>query len=340
MTKKQKILSAIAAVVVIIACSLLLWWKPISAQMFDWFVADTLENQLEQTYQPVRQTGGEQESQEPSVVMTEPFSILLVGSDQRKNEKARSDTLIYAVVRPMEPEVLLISIPRDTYTEIIGRDRMDKINHAYAFGGIKMTMDTVEHFLDEDLDYYASVNFQGLVNAVDALGGVKLPIEKDIVNRDPNHEKFTIKAGKPIYSGQEALYYVRYREDSDFNRTKRQQIFLQSITDQAIQLNQIDQIPELLNIMGSNFKTDMRPQMLTGLASQIMRGGDPKITSFTIAGEGEYIDGVYYDVPNEEDLEKAKHLIDQWMSPQGPEPSTDAKETANPVNTEAQSKVQ
>lgn len=340
MTKKQKILSGVAAVVVIIACSLLLWWKPISAKMFDWFVADTLESQLEQTYQPVRQTGGEQEQEEPSVVMTEPFSILLVGSDQRENEKARSDTLIYAVVRPMEPEVLLISIPRDTYTEIIGRDRMDKINHAYAFGGIKMTMDTVEHFLDEDLDYYASVNFQGLVNAVDALGGVKLPIEKDIVNRDPNHEKFTIKAGKPIYSGQDALYYVRYREDSDFNRTKRQQIFLQAITDQAVQLNQIDQIPELLNIMGSNFKTDMRPQMLTGLASQIMRSGDPQITSFTISGEGEYIDGVYYDVPDEDELEKAKHLIDQWMSPQGPEPAVEQRENATPVNTEAQSQVQ
>ncbi|WP_411344533.1 LCP family protein [Paenibacillus sp. WLX1005] len=319
MTKKQKIWSGIAAAVVVLTASLFIWWKPISLAMFDWFVADKIETQLQQTYQPVRQTGGEQQATEPEVVMTEPFSMLLVGSDQRENETARSDTLMYAVVRPLENKVLLISIPRDTYTEIVGRDRMDKINHAYAFGGIEMTMNTVEHFLDEKLNFYASVNFQGLVNAVDALGGVQLPIEEDIVNRDPNHEQFTIKANKPIYSGQEALYYVRYREDSDFRRTKRQQIFLQQIASQAFQLKQIDKVPELLSIMGDNFKTDMRPDQLTGLASQLLHTGEPEVKAFTIAGEGEYIDGVYYEVPDESEVEEAKQLIDDWMSKDGPD---------------------
>ncbi len=331
MTRKQKIGTGIATACLLLLASVWIWWKPISATMFDWFVADSLETQLQQTYQPVRQMGGEQEETEPAIVMTEPFSILLVGSDQRENEKARSDTLIYAVIRPLENRILLISIPRDTYTEIVGRDRMDKINHAYAFGGIKMTMDTVEHFLDEKLNYYASINFHGLVDAVDALGGVKLPIEKDIVNRDPNHEQFTIKANKPIYSGQEALYYVRYREDSDFNRTKRQQIFLQAMADQAFQLKQLDRVPELLNIMGDNFKTDMRPELLTGILSQLLRTGEPQVEAFTIAGDGKKIDGVYYDIPHEDELKEAKQLIDDWMSKEGPdakpsEPTKDAAE--------------
>lgn len=318
MSKKQKILSSIVAAAVVIAAVLFIWWKPITAQMFDWFVADTIETQLEQTYQPVRQTGGEQQ-EEPKIVMSEPFSILLVGSDQREDERARSDSLIYAVVRPLESKALVISIPRDTYTEIIGRDRMDKINHAYAFGGIEMTMDTVEHFLDEKLNYYASVNFKGLVDAVDALGGVQLPVEEDIENVDPNHDYFKIEAGKPLYSGLETLNYVRYREDSDFNRTKRQQIFLQALADRAFNLNQLDKIPELITIMGDNFKTDMRPQQLTGLASQVLRTGKPEVTSFTIAGEGEYIDGIYYYVPYEDELTEAKQLIDEWMSKEGPD---------------------
>ncbi|WP_322907141.1 LCP family protein [Paenibacillus campi] len=330
MTRKQKIASGIAATCIVLVASLWIWWKPISATMFDWFVADSLQSQLQQTYQPVRQIGGEQQETTPAVVMTEPFSILLVGSDQRENERARSDTLIYAVVRPLDNRILLISIPRDTYTEIVGRGRMDKINHAYAFGGIKMTMDTVEHFLDEKLNYYASINFHGLVDAVDALGGVKLPIDKDIVNRDPNHEQFTVKANKPIYSGQEALYYVRYREDSDFNRTKRQQIFLQAMADQAFQLKQLDRVPELLTIMGNNFKTDMRPEQLTGIVSQLLRTGEPEVTSFTIAGDGKKIDGVYYDMPHEDELKEAKQLIDDWMSKEGPDaaPSVPSREAA------------
>ena len=120
MTRKRKIASSILVAVLLLAISVWIWWKPISATMFDWFVADSLENQLQQTYQPVRQVDGEQTSTEtPAATMTEPFSILLVGSDQRENEKARSDTLIYAVVRPIENKILLISIPRDTYTEIV-----------------------------------------------------------------------------------------------------------------------------------------------------------------------------------------------------------------------------
>jgi len=122
MARKRKIAIGAAIALVVVAGSLFLLRKPISALMFDWFVAGSIEDQLAQTYQPVRQIGGEQEATEALPVLTEPFSMLLVGSDQRDNETARSDTLIYAVMRPLESKVLLISIPRDTYTEIIGKD--------------------------------------------------------------------------------------------------------------------------------------------------------------------------------------------------------------------------
>ncbi|MDR6108874.1 anionic cell wall polymer biosynthesis LytR-Cps2A-Psr (LCP) family protein [Paenibacillus sp. SORGH_AS338] len=72
-------------------------------------------------------------------------------------------------------------------------------------------------------------------------------------------------------------------------------------------------IPQLLDIMGTNFKTDMRPQTITGLASQILRTGKPEVTSFTIAGDGEYVDGVYYEVPRESEIKEARDLIDEWM---------------------------
>ncbi|MNJ52893.1 Transcriptional regulator LytR [compost metagenome] len=211
--------------------------------------------------------------------------------------------------------MLLISIPRDTYTEIIGRDKNDKINHAYAYGGAKMTKDTVANFFGYPADYYAAINFEGLRNVVDELGGIELPIDKDIVNKHKDHEKFTIKAGKPLYDGQEALNFVRYREDSDFNRTKRHQVFLNAMVQRMLKLDQIGKIPELMDMMGENFKTDMTPSFIIDLSKQLLTNQTPQISGFTIMGEGVRKNGIYYIEANEEDVTFAEQLIKNWSNP-------------------------
>ena len=218
---KRKSLYITLAIVILLGSSAFLFRTQLAVVAFDLFMAKDVEESLQKSYKPLQSD----KTPEPVVLQSKPFSVMLLGSDQREDEPARSDTLIYAVVRPMESKVLLISVPRDTYVDIIGKDKKDKINHAFAYGGHQMAKDTMEAFFDEELDYYASINFQGLKDVVDAIGGVELPIRKDIVNKGRDHEKFTIEANKPIYNGEEALNYVRYREDSDFNRAKRQQVF-------------------------------------------------------------------------------------------------------------------
>lgn len=286
--------------------------EPLALMTFDLFFSGQVEKQLEKSYAPI-----EGEVAKPVVVAKEidPFSMLLLGIDQRENEPSRSDTLIYSVVRPQDSKVLLISIPRDTYTEIVGKDKEDKINHAYAYGGEKMAKDTVKNFIGYDLDYYAAINFEGLREVVDALGGIELPITEDIVNKEKDHEKFTIKAGKPLYDGQEALNYVRYREDSGVNRTKRHQLFLNALVDRMLKLNQVSKIPDLMDMLGENFKTDMQPNSIIELAKTILLGGRPEISGFTIVGEGKRMNGVYYDIANEEDLAFAKQMIENWSNP-------------------------
>ncbi|GIO85502.1 transcriptional regulator [Paenibacillus faecis] len=310
--RKQKWLIALA-VVVVLGAGAYLFRKPLAVMAFDLFLSGQVEEKLERSYAPL-----EGETPKPVVKeqKMEPFSALLLGVDQRGNEPARSDTMIYAVVRPEESRVLLVSIPRDTYTEIVGRDKEDKINHAYAFGGAKMAKDTVEHFLGNPIDYYAAINFEGLRQVVDELGGVELPITKDIVNKQKDHEKFTIKANKPLYNGQEALNFVRYREDSDFNRTRRHQVFLNAIANRVMKLDQVSKVPDLLNLMGDNFKTDMMPSHIIDLSKKILLGDAPSIQGFTIMGEGFRKNGVYYDAVNEEDLEFAKEMIQNWNDPE------------------------
>lgn len=316
MKKRTKIYISIAVIILLVAGSAFAFRKQLAVMAFDVFLSKRVESSLQKSYQPLESKDNTpSKPAEPVVYENKPFSVMLLGSDQREHEPARSDTLIYAVVRPKDSKVLLISIPRDTYTEIIGKGKKDKITHAYAFGGQQMSKDTMEAFLGQKVDYYATINFHGLKDAVNALGGVELPIQKDIVNKGYDHEKFTVKANKPIYTGEEALNYVRYREDSDFNRTKRQQVFLDAVANRMLHLNQISKIPELLDVMGDNFQTDMQPKFIIDLAKQVLTGSEAQISSYTIMGEGMKIDGIYYDEPIQKDVDKAKELIDSWKNP-------------------------
>ncbi|MDG0873166.1 LCP family protein [Paenibacillus thiaminolyticus] len=284
--------------------------KQIAVLAFDMFLSGHVEETLENSYKPI------EGKEEVIRKVTEPFSVLLLGIDARGNEVGRSDTIIYSVVRPEDNKVLLLSIPRDTYTEIIGKGFETKLNHAYAYGQAKMSMDSVENLLKHKVDHYATINFEGLKDVVDALDGVELPIKEDIVNKDPNHEKFRIEANKPIYNGQEALYYVRYREDSDMNRTMRHRIFLNAVMHRAIEMDKIGRIPELIQIMGNNFSTDIRPKFMIDLAKTMFTQSDtPQMSSYMLHGDGKMMSNVWYYMVDEEDMAYVKTLLDNWLDP-------------------------
>lgn len=313
----------ILAVIVLIALSGFIFRKQLAVLAFDLFLEETVEEKIGPSYQPV-----EEEEIVLDREVEDPFSVLLLGVDQRDSEIGRSDTIMYSVVRPKDNRMLLVSVPRDTYTEIVGYGISDKINHAYAYGsasgdhtgGVKMSKDSVANLIGNPVDYYATINFEGLTSIVDELGGVKLPITEDIVNKEANHEKFTIEGGKPIYNGQEALNYVRYREDSDMNRTERQRIFIEAIMDRAIELDQITKIPDLLELLGHNFTTDMKPKDMINLAKYMFqKGGMPPINSYMLHGEGRRLDdGLWYYLPEEEDVEYIKGLVQNWLDPDTP----------------------
>lgn len=318
MKKRTKKYVIAAVVLLLIAGGAFVFRKSLAVLAFDMFLSDQIEDTLQaKSYKPLEGDVTTPKA-EPIAVQTKPFSVLLLGTDQRDTEPARSDTMIYSVIRPKESKMLLVSIPRDTYTEIIGKNKKDKINHAFAFGGQQMAKDTMEAFLDHTLDYYATINFMGLRDAVDELGGVELPIQKDIVNKGADHEKFTIKANQPIYNGTDALNYVRYREDSDFNRTKRQQVFIDQVAKKMMNLNQVTKIPELLDIMGTNLQTNMQPKFIIDLGKQLLTGSEIEITSYTVMGESARMNGISYDLADEEDLAFAQDLIDNWMSSSTP----------------------
>ncbi|GAA3319220.1 hypothetical protein GCM10020331_025230 [Ectobacillus funiculus] len=111
-------------------------------------------------------------------------------------------------VNPNENTTKLVSIPRDTYVTIEGKGRQDKVNHAYAFGGVPMTLNTLERFLGIPIDYYIEVNMQGFQEIVDAVGGVT------VHNTFPfSYEGHSFAAGSIPLNGAQALAYARMRKE-------------------------------------------------------------------------------------------------------------------------------
>lgn len=305
---KKWIIISLAFLLVVTATVGYLCRKQIALMTFDMFLSKQVEKKLEEAYKPL--------TIKNPLVQDEPFSVLLLGIDQRDKEIGRSDSMIYSVVRRKENRILLLSIPRDSYTEIVGKNKQDKIAHAYAFGGAKMSVDSVEHLLQHPVTHYAAINFTGFKNVVDALGGIKLPITKDIVNKNWNHDKFRIEANKPIYNGLEALNYVRYREDSDMDRMMRNRIFLQAIAERAVQLDKFSHIPELLGIAGEHFTTDISPSDMIDLAKSIfMKDTLPQFTTYALDGEGMMKHDIWYYNLDEGDLAYARELIANWLDP-------------------------
>lgn len=290
----------------------------LAALGYDWFLADKVEESFKDSYKPL---ADRPVPTEPPKV-EEPFSMLLLGVDARANERGRSDTIIYTVVRPQDGKVLMMSIPRDTYADIVGKGKKDKITHAYAYGGAEMAVNSVEELLDAKVDHYATINFEGFKEVVDTLGGISLPITEDIVNKGADHEKFTVKANKTSYDGTEALNFVRYREDAggDWSRTERNRQFLEALMQKASSMNQWSKIPEVLDIVGDNFSTDLMPSSMSELAKKFLQTGHT-IRSYTLQGVGKRMgaENLWYMVADDNDLTAVRETIAAWMNPDTPE---------------------
>ncbi|WP_372630922.1 LCP family protein [Cohnella sp.] len=312
----HKIVATSAALLIVLAGIGYANRGALSALGYDIFLSDKVESSFANSYKPLTDRPI---VEEPEV--EKPFSMLLMGVDARAKERGRSDTLIYTVVRPGDGNVLMVSIPRDTYADIVGENKRDKITHAYAFGGPEMAVNSVEKLLDAQIDHYASINFQGFVQVVDTLGGIHLPIGKDIVNKGYGHEKFTVKANKDSYTGVEALNYVRYREDAggDMARANRNRVFLEELIHKASSLQQWNKIPEVLDIVGDNFQTDLPPSAMNDLAKKFLQTGH-EIQNYTLKGEGKRMgsQNLWYFVVDEGDLASVRTTIAAWLDPETP----------------------
>lgn len=240
------------------------------------------------------------------VAATEQLNILLLGIDAQSGERGRSDALMVLSLDPKNDKMQLISIPRDTRTYIVGKDFDDKINHAYAFGGPDMAIATVENFLDIDLDYYVSMNMKGFKELVDQLGTIT--VYNDVAWSDGTYD---FGFGPTEMDGDKTMSFVRMRKqdpDGDFGRTKRQRQVVQGIVNQGATVGSVTKINGLIDVLGNNMATNLDFDDMKDLLADY-RNTVKKFEDYQMKGTGTNIDGIYYLLVEEDEVQKVRGMI-------------------------------
>jgi LCP family protein required for cell wall assembly len=268
---------------------------------------------------------------------TQPISFLLLGVDtgtaeEERVEQGRSDTIMVCTVNPNTRTTTLLSIPRDTYSAIVGYeeaydyvgDYYDKINHAYAYGGVEMAINSVQNFLDIPIDYYVEVNFDGLVDVVDAVGGIKItsPLTFDFYGPQ------FIEGETRVLTGFEALQFSRMRKqdpEGDLGRQKRQQMVIKAILDKVLSMGSLVNYKDLLASVEDNVQTNVTLDEIISIGS----GYRNALESFEqnyLSGTEMYIDEIYYYYVDPEERLRLSNMLRAQL--ELPEISLDELETS------------
>ncbi|SNZ04801.1 transcriptional attenuator, LytR family [Terribacillus aidingensis] len=241
----------------------------------------------------------------------EKINILLLGVDQREGDAGRSDALMVMSLDPANAAMKIISIPRDSRTEIVGHGTVDKINHAYAFGGIDMSVATVENFLDMDVDYFAEMNMEGLSDFVDAVGGITVNNQLDWIDEGYYKKGYHYAQGDIQLDGPKAMGYVRMRHldpDGDFGRNARQRQVIQAVIDKGASIKSVNKVDDILGALGNNVKTNMDFSTMTDLFKNY-RNVRQNAENYQMQGTGTKIDGVYYYEIQQNERDKVHDMI-------------------------------
>lgn len=218
-------------------------------------------------------------------------NIALLGIDSRVDDYGlgnRSDCMMIASINQETNEIKLISVYRDTYVYVMenGTKRLDKITHAYSYGGAQNTLKSLNEAMDLNITEFVTVNFDAVIAAVDSLGGVYIDIDKSEIKYvndyiDATSESSGVKSSHITHSGRQkldgvqAVSYtrVRYTAGGDYKRTERMRTVVEAMLSKAKTLN-VGQL--------NSFADTILPKIRTNISSSEIWGLIPKLASFKV----------------------------------------------------------
>ncbi|WP_160725753.1 polyisoprenyl-teichoic acid--peptidoglycan teichoic acid transferase TagU [Bacillus sp. USDA818B3_A] len=278
----------------------------IGVGVYAYNVYSSLQTAVETMNEPLEKTQSDKREEPVAVKEKDPFSVLMLGVDERSGDRGRSDTMIVLTVNPNSNTVKMLSIPRDTRTEIVGKGTTDKINHAYAFGGVQMSVNTVENFLNIPIDYYMKVNMEGFRDIVNAVGGIT--VQNDL---DFTYDGYHFTKGTLNLDGKKALAYSRMRYDDprgDFGRQTRQRQIIQAVIKEGASLSGLTNYSDIFNALGKNVKTNLTFDEMVDIQKNYKSVGS-NITQMEIKETGTKIGGIYYGIVSDAEKQRLQNEL-------------------------------
>ncbi|PTM56707.1 LCP family protein [Desmospora activa] len=229
-----------------------------------------------------------------------PVSVLLMGVDRRKNDKGRTDAIMLIILNPRNERLTLLNIPRDAKAQLHlggGRQRWDKINHAYALGnGVKSTVQTVESFLNIPVHHYLKMDMAGFRRIVDQMGGVDVQVPKTFSYKGQHFHK-----GSMHLNGIQALAYIRDRTGgSDYDRHIRQQQVLRELWKQSTQASTMLKLRDIIPTVFHHVETDLSPWDIWRMVSTLRTLSPNQMQVLHMKGVDEWSNHYYLVIPQNE----------------------------------------
>ena len=230
-----------------------------------------------------------------------PLNVLVLGVDTRPDDPgmgSRTDTIMLVQVVPRTGDVKLLSVPRDLYVEVEPGEK-DRINAAYNYGGIDETVGALESYSGVPIDHYATVDFDGFREVIEAMDGVRVDVGHGVFP-----EKWHMGEGVQRLGGRKALFYARYRGTlgGDLDRMERQRRLVAALRSKALQWNIVEKLPATMKIMNENVETDLDFDGAVTLGQVLIRRGKhAEVTSEQLQGTPRKLDdGAEVLVPDDQ----------------------------------------
>ncbi|HEL2041177.1 TPA: LCP family protein [Streptococcus suis] len=257
---------------------------------------------------------------------TEPLTILLMGVDMDQAtrggdwEGGRSDSMILVTVNPKTKETNMMSLTRDIMVEIAEANgessgTVEKLNHSYSYGQAPMAIATIEKMMDINIDRYIEINMDGLIELVDAVGGIEvnntLGFPISISEHEPAYTSI-VQPGKQLVNGDQALVYARMRYDDpegDIGRQRRQREVITAIIKKLLQLDGLTQYKKILTAISNNMRTNIEISPATIPSLLGYKDSVSKLNSYQLRGVDQMVDEIYYQLPTSTHLLEMQNIL-------------------------------
>ena len=238
--------------------------------------------------------------------VTKPFTMLLLGIDSeqddiRKSSSFNGDTIMMVTFDPETLSTTMFSIPRDTYVKMACGGRITKINHA-SWGGTSCMVKTVENLTGIKIDYYAKINFKGVVDLVNILGGISVDVPVKFCEQNSDRQwgdkTICLEPGMQKLDGEQALALARHRKTlplGDFQRGQNQQLVVEGMIGSLKNVKSVEDFYKILDTIGKNMDTNMTTEEMLSFynigKNLLLKSGDVNlnITKTFLTGYDQYI---------------------------------------------------